>query len=155
MKTDPKQAAERADVLFHEGYNCCESTLTALSEAMGVGDCGCLPAIATGMGGGVGHTGDICGAVTGAAMAIGLASSVMKLDNHTAEKQWANELVAELVDAFRREQNFLKCGELIPINWRAAGAPETYKAGGCKAKCTGFVRFATEWTARRLEVEGL
>lgn len=57
---------------FHNlGFNCCESVLLGASEFLGVTS-ELIPKIATGFGGGIGHTGRICGAVTGAVMALGI-----------------------------------------------------------------------------------
>ena len=152
--TDPRQVAERAEQLFFQGYNCCEGVATALAEAMGA-KCDCLPALATGMGGGVGHTGNMCGAVTGGAMGIGLAASRKKLKDHGAEKQWANERVAEFIEAFQREFTVADCRSLIHIDFRSTDWLGQYKAGGCKAKCGRFVGFSAEWVARHLAEHGL
>ncbi len=150
------EVAARADELFHGGYNCAESTATALVEGQGLGEkCSCLPGLATGLGGGMGHTGHICGAVTGAAMAIGFAACRKKLPDHNAEKAWANATVAELVDAFAKQFGQTECRELLGLDLREAGWQERYKAGGCKDRCTGFVRFAAQWTAARLAQEGV
>jgi C_GCAxxG_C_C family probable redox protein len=106
------------------------------------------------LGGGLGHTGHICGAVTGAAMAIGFAACRKKLADHNAEKAWANLMVAELVDAFARQFNTTECRELLSFDLRQADWQERYQAGGCKDRCTAFVRFAAQWTAEKLNQEG-
>jgi len=146
---DRRRAADRAEQLFRDGYNCCEGVATALAEAMGLA-CACLPGLATGMGGGVGHTGHVCGAVTGGAMAIGLLAVRKHLPDHVAEKLWANEIVTELIDAFHREFDAVDCQDLIGMDWRAADWLEQYNARGCKTSCTRFVRFAADWVAGRL-----
>ena len=79
---DATKIAARAEGLFATGYNCAESTVTALVEGQGE-QCSCLPGLATGLGGGIGHTGHVCGALTGAAMALGLASSRRGLGSGT------------------------------------------------------------------------
>jgi len=153
---NPNEIAARAEELFRGGFNCAESTATALVEGQGLGEkCSCLPGLATGLGGGIGHTGHICGAVTGAAMAIGFAAGRKKLADHNAEKAWANATVAELVDAFAQQFITTECRELLGFDLRQADWLERYKAGGCKERCTGFVRFAAEWTAARLAKEGV
>ena len=152
---DPKQAGQQAEELFYKGYNCCESVITMMAEAFGKRCPECIPALGTGMGGGVGHTGHVCGAVTGGAMAIGLASTLKKLKDHGAEKQWAIALATELVDAFEREFSSVECGTLLGMDLRAADAAERYRAGRCKEKCGHFVNFVGEWLARRLAEENL
>lgn len=151
---DIDRVGDQAEAYFCSGLNCAESCLKAISDAMGVA-CDCIPSIATGMGGGVGHTGHICGAVTGAAMAVGLAAPPMALPDHAAEKDWANAVVAELVGAFDRELGHTRCSDLIPVNFADADWRDDYAANNCKQQCCRFVNFAANWTARRLTQEGL
>jgi len=141
--------------LFYKGFNCCESVLTVAAEALGRTCADCIPAVATGMGGGIGHTGHVCGALSGGAMAIGLASPLKKLKDHTAEKQWANAIATELVDDFNREFAAVECRQLLGVDLRAADAGERYRAEGCKPRCAHFVSFVAAWVARRLAEEGL
>lgn len=67
---------EEARRNFNSGYNCAESVLLVVSkehrlaqEAAG----SFIPRMATGFGGGIGRNGNICGALAGGVMAIGLA----------------------------------------------------------------------------------
>lgn len=57
---------------LEKGYLCSESVLKAAAEYLGVA-WDRLPAIATGLGGGIGGLGHVCGALTGATLALGLA----------------------------------------------------------------------------------
>jgi len=65
------KTAEKAVELFVSGFNCAEATLLVLSEEFGK-KASVIPRIATGFGGGIGRTGQICGPLSGAVMAIGL-----------------------------------------------------------------------------------
>jgi C_GCAxxG_C_C family probable redox protein len=151
---EAKEIAGRAEELFRGGCNCAESVVTALVEGLGV-QCSCLPGLATGLGGGIGHTGHVCGAATGAAMAIGLAACRRGLADHNAEKAWANGVVAELIDAFERQFDSTECRELLGLDLREEGWLELYKVSGCKEQCVAFVRVAAQWAAARLAKEGL
>ncbi|MBN2583362.1 MAG: C_GCAxxG_C_C family protein [Planctomycetes bacterium] len=151
--TDPKLVGEAAEELFQQqAYNCCESTATAVARALGY-DCSCLPVLATGMGGGVGHTGHVCGAVTGGAMALGLGVAKLGLKSHAAEKDQANEWVTELVEAFNREFSYTTCHDLVGIDFSAADWRTEYGQKGCKARCSSFVSFVASWVASRLASE--
>lgn len=71
LDMNPEDEAKR---LFDNGFNCAESVLLATSHekfAQSIG--GIIPRIATGFGGGIARNGDVCGALTGGVMAIGLA----------------------------------------------------------------------------------
>ena len=60
----------RATRYMSEGYTCAESVLRAVSEEYGIEIN--HPHVAMGFGGGMGFMGEVCGAMTGAVMAIGL-----------------------------------------------------------------------------------
>jgi C_GCAxxG_C_C family probable redox protein len=54
-----------------EGYLCSEAVLLALAESLGV-ESELIPRIATGVAAGVARTGNVCGALSGAVMGLGL-----------------------------------------------------------------------------------
>ena len=62
---------DRAGSAFDEGFSCSQAVLSAFAPEHGL-DRETALKVATAFGGGMGHRGDTCGAVTGAFMAIGL-----------------------------------------------------------------------------------
>ena len=60
---------------FYGGYNCAQSVFAAFHEEMGLDEETALKLMRLGLGGGVGGLREICGAVTGAAMAINMYSA--------------------------------------------------------------------------------
>ena len=60
-----------AEQCFRSGFTCSAAVFSAFSEELGL-DTDTARKIACGFGGGISHTGNICGAVSGAIMAIGL-----------------------------------------------------------------------------------
>lgn len=69
--TDKMNRIEKAVGKFKEGFNCAQSVLYSYADELGLPDDLALK-IATGFGGGMGRTQEVCGAVTGALMVIGL-----------------------------------------------------------------------------------
>ena len=72
-----------------------------------------IPRIATAFGGGIGGTGDVCGAVVGSVMAIGL--------RHGREEPWqqrdnAHSLVQEFCQRFEEEMGHLSCRDLTGMD---------------------------------------
>jgi len=64
---------ERAAQLHLKGYNCAQAVLIVLYEHMyPEGRSDVIPKVATGLGGGIGRCGNVCGALTGAVLAVGL-----------------------------------------------------------------------------------
>ena len=60
-----------AEGYAEEGYLCSEAVLIALAESMGI-ESKLIPRIATGFAAGVARTGNMCGALSGAVMGLGL-----------------------------------------------------------------------------------
>ena len=65
------ELAVRSAAYHEKGCNCCQSVLCSLAEHTGLAEPTAV-ALAVGFGGGM-LTGNVCGAVTGGMMAIGLA----------------------------------------------------------------------------------
>lgn len=91
---------ERAKAFHAQGLNCAQSVLLALEDYTGL-DPAIAQKVASGFGGGV-RSGEICGCVTGAVMALGL---------RTAQSETA-ELTKALVAAFREEHGCVRCDDL-------------------------------------------
>jgi len=104
-------AAARGVERFAAGFNCAESVLLGVTGALGcVGDG--VPMVATGFGGGVARRGEICGAVTGAVMAIGLCRGRSRAEDLDARDR-TYAAVDGLLSRFSERHGSLTCRELI------------------------------------------
>jgi len=63
--------ADKARGLFKEGYNCSQAVLLAFSDVTGLDDNTALM-LASSFGGGMGRLREVCGAVSGMFMVIGI-----------------------------------------------------------------------------------
>jgi len=89
-------------VRFHQqGCNCAQSVLSACGTYTGL-DQNTATSIAAGFGGGV-RSGEICGAISGAVMAIGLIEQ---------DKRRVAALARQCVDSFREKFGCVRCMEL-------------------------------------------
>ena len=89
-------------VRFHQmGCNCAQSVLSACGKYTGLDD-GIAKSVAAGFGGGV-RSGEICGAISGAVMAIGLIEK---------DKRRVAALSRDCVENFRRQFGCVRCLEL-------------------------------------------
>jgi C_GCAxxG_C_C family probable redox protein len=102
--------SERAIANFSGGYNCAQSVLSAFVDDFGL-DFNTAMAMARGFGGGVGHTGGICGTISGAVMVIGLATGV-DVDNREA-KERAYGKVQVFMGRFLEKHGSLRCSDLL------------------------------------------
>ena len=115
--------------LHASGFNCAQSVLAALGSYTGLDEKTAL-ALSGGFGGGV-RCGEICGAASGAVMALGLA-----FPYNNGEDAQARARIAKLTMAFNRDFSekfgFMRCQDLkrngVPcdelIAWAAAHAEE-------------------------------
>lgn len=137
-----RTAKETALDYFAQKYSCAESVLLGLVEAHGI-DCPNAPRIASGFGGGVGSFGEICGAISGAVMVLGLKFGRDSVD--AEQKVICYEKVSRLLEAFENEFGSVRCDALTDCVMRT---PE----GKARAKeldlhntlCPKFVAFAAE-----------
>ena len=107
---DDAAVARRARELYLDDANlhgCAETAFVVLKEAFGLPDAADSSA-AMALNGGVAYSGATCGAVTGAAMALGeLAAS--RIADHREAKRAARDLTAALLVAFEAEFGATTC----------------------------------------------
>jgi C_GCAxxG_C_C family probable redox protein len=109
----------------HE-FGCAEVTFVVLKGAFGLDD-PMDSAAAMALNGGVAYSGGLCGAVTGAALALGLLAQA-RIDDHARAKRVARELTARLMDGFTDEHGAMACRDLIGIDLRAPGGHAAFMA---------------------------
>ena len=104
--------------------------------------------IASGFGGGMGRMGEMCGAVTGAIMVLGLKYGQTRSDDKVA-KERAHALVREFAGKFEKQHGFLVCRELLGCD---ISRPEGFKLAVeknlfhtvCPKYVAGAVRILTQ-----------
>ncbi|MDQ1323507.1 MAG: hypothetical protein QG587_842 [Chloroflexota bacterium] len=124
-------AARRARELYLDDANvhgCAETAFVVLKEAFGLPDAADSSA-AMALNGGVAYSGATCGAVTGAAMALGqLAAS--RIADHREAKRAARELTADLLVAFEAEFGATTCRALTGVDLRTEAGHRAFIEGG-------------------------
>jgi C_GCAxxG_C_C family probable redox protein len=131
--------AQRAMELFQSGYYCAESVLLALVESNEI-DSEIIPQIATGFCSGVARTGDICGAVAGAIMGIGL-----KYGRKTPQdpREQCYQMVRSLLGQFSEQFGGTTCLVLTGVHLDTEEGQAEYKANQTIQQCTQYVGYAT------------
>ena len=112
MRGDADSIESRSAAYHLRGCNCCQSVLCTLGKYTGLDELTAIR-LAYGFGGGM-LTGNVCGAVTGAMMAIGLACTA-GADPKT-EKPACAELCKALQARFREEFGTLLCADILKDN---------------------------------------
>ncbi len=112
-------ARARARALFLDDantYGCAETTLMVLAEAYGLPDAAdTAPAMA--LNGGIAYSGATCGAITGAAMAVGRLTA-SRISDHSEAKRATRAVTAELMAAFEAEFGATTCRALTGVDLR-------------------------------------
>ena len=124
----------------------------ALGESLGI-ESELIPRIATGFCGGVGSTHrHICGALSGAVMATGIAFG---RDRAEESREKALNLVKELLRSFHREFGSTECYELVRFDPDDERFSEKWGAWNMQEeKCVHYVRFVVERWLELAEGEG-
>ena len=93
-----------------KGFNCCQSVLTACKDLIGYSEKDCL-AIAGGFGKGMGGGTEVCGAVSGAVMALSLLAPHTS-ENDPWEKERIYNLSQKMQELFLERFGYLRCDAL-------------------------------------------
>jgi len=137
------QKVEAAVACFREGFSCSQAVLSTWSGEFGLERETALRA-AAGFGGGMGGLGEVCGAVTGALIVIGLKHGRTEAkDKETKEKN--SFLVRDFAGRFRSRNGSLLCRELLGCDLTTPEGAEAARQKGLFAeRCPRFVRDAAE-----------
>ena len=115
----------QAKALFLEGYNCAQAVFVVFAEDYGISREAALK-LSSSFGGGVARLHEVCGAVCGMAMALGLIEG----NTDPKDKLSHYEKVRELISEFSKKHGGYICRELL--------------ASGEKKNCAEFVYSAAE-----------
>ncbi len=130
--------SETAAAQFLRGYNCAQSVLFAFADRAGIPPDLALK-LATGFGAGMGRRQEVCGAVSGAILALGFLRGRGEREDRSVQDT-AYAMVRELTDRFSRKHGSFLCRDLLD------GCPlltpegqERFRSENMKEKCAGFV----------------
>lgn len=132
---------ERADAYHKMGYNCCQSVLAAFSDVTGLSEAESLR-VGGGFGSGAG-TGELCGAISGALMTLGLLTPVDSADP-VGSKRRALQKSKEFQKRFQERFGALRCQDLLANPEIREGAAMRAEQLGIHGHCAIMVVTAAE-----------
>ena len=142
VETTPRSRGE-AVALMQKYGSCCSGVLAAYASEVGM-DQDLAGAVGRGMAGGVGGLGNVCGAVSGAVMAIGLkmtnAGNINDVDTGFKTMEVAREFVAR----FEEQHSSIQCRELIGHDISSREKSALAMKENAFAKCPGYVESAVK-----------
>ncbi len=134
-KVNIEEREAQARNYFTSGYNCAQSVIMAYADYFGQ-DPTSLAVVSSAFGGGMGRLREVCGAVSGMAMAAGYI--IPASDPHDKAAKSANyALMQEFGEAFRLANGSIICRELLGLTVRkeeptpSDRTPEYYKKRPC------------------------
>lgn len=132
--------ADRAIELFNNNFNCSQAVFTVFATEYGISEELALK-LATSFGGGA-RSGEMCGAVSGALMVLGLKYGHFNAENNE-QKQKAYSLGQEFVRRFKEKNNSIVCRDLLGYDLSKADEFEIIASKGLfKTICPNMVRDA-------------
>lgn len=132
---------ETAVNYFKSGYSCSQSVLAAFGPKLGL-DLETALKVASTFGGGIGRTGETCGAITGALMVLGL-----KYDRTEPEaKENSIKRAREFINKFktRSPHGVTTCRDLLGHDISTPTGRAFAKENGLYGNCTNLVQYAAE-----------
>ena len=124
----PLVASETAVRHFDAGYNCAESVLLTFAADWGASG---LVRLATGFGGGLGRSGDTCGALAGGVIALGMRLGRDDPDDEAA-KECCYQATAELRERFREVCGAVDCRYLTGVDLSTESGREVAEERGVR-----------------------
>ncbi|HAN20100.1 MAG: hypothetical protein A2Y15_05400 [Clostridiales bacterium GWF2_36_10] len=133
---------ESAIDLFSNGSNCSQAVFATFCENYGINKEQAFK-IACGFGGGI-RSGEVCGAVSGAVMVIGLKYGNENFDDLEVKKLCCAKTV-EFINCFKVKYNSIVCRELLGIDiFVGDGMKLANEKGLFKTTCVDMIRSAVE-----------
>ncbi|MBN2513731.1 MAG: C_GCAxxG_C_C family protein [Sedimentisphaerales bacterium] len=137
-----EQRIQQAVDLFEEGYSCSQAILAAYAGTFNL-DRNTALRIASGLGGGVGRNGDMCGAVTGAVLVLGLQFGTTDPKDKTAKFETYKK-VRMFTEEFKHRAGSVVCRELLGFDFNTPEGLIRVNQPGAFEHCPEFVRIAAE-----------
>jgi C_GCAxxG_C_C family probable redox protein len=134
---------------FNQGITCSSAVFSAFADEPGL-DEKTARKIACGFGAGISRTGNICGAVSGAIMVIGLKyGKADRGDDAATEKTRA--LTRQFIREFTQKNGSVNCSELLGHNLKNQDEYDAAaKANLFRTRCPEYVRDAADILERIL-----
>jgi C_GCAxxG_C_C family probable redox protein len=135
--------SQKAHALFREGFSCSQAVAAAFAEDLGLERETALR-ISQPFGGGIGKSGDWCGAVTGAFLVIGLKHGRVKAED-TISRDRTYALVQEFIRRFKARHVHLKCRDLLDCDISTPeGQKKAEELNLHATRCEEYVRDAAD-----------
>lgn len=135
INIEKSEKARKATELFRQGYNCSQAVVGAWADEIGM-DLETAVKFSAGFGGGMGRLREVCGAVSGAFMVLGMRYSTGRPDPQSKKEMY--EKIQAFAARFKEENKFnsIVCREMLGLTGSSKPVPaerteEYYKKRPC------------------------
>ena len=143
--------SDQAVACFNSGFNCSQSVFSTYCEQLGMDKETGLK-LSCAFGGGMGHIGETCGAVTGALMLIGLKYGKFEVED-LESKEITYNMVHEFATRFKAINGSVRCKDLLTVD---IGVPEELQLARdrnlFKTLCPKYIKDAVVLIEEMLEL---
>ena len=112
---------EKANEIFEQKYHCSQAVLAAFASELGITEAQALR-LGGCFGGGMGK-GEVCGAVVGALMALGLKYGQCEVEDLESRYK-TNDVTDKMLERFKSENGSYICKELLGCDLSTQGGKE-------------------------------
>ena len=148
--------SHKAGELFASGYNCAQAVFGAFSDVTGIDETVAFR-LSSSFGGGMGRMREVCGAVSGAFMVIGVLYGYSEHEDKAKSELYST--VREFADRFREENGSIICRELLAgagVQKDTSNEPEKRTAEYYKKRpCREYVEMAAQILDEMIARKGL
>ena len=153
----PSRAARLAGILGEEFHGCSQITLKALQEVFGLADAEVFKA-ASPLAGGVARSGEVCGALLGTLLCVGVIFGRRRLERTDMSEDYlkAMEVAGKIYDEFEKEFGTTICREIHrrlfgrAYNLRDPKELREFIESGSWNKCVKVMSKAAEIAAKNI-----
>ncbi len=133
---DKESAIERALGYVDEGFLCVEAVFKTLADLHGT-DSDLIPKVATGFAAGIARTSNICGAVSGAILGLGLWYGRNEPVEGERKVYWYSR---KFIDEWEKTHTSTSCGELLGVDLDTSeGDRQFYAEDMWENKCKRYI----------------
>ena len=136
-----EKSVKLAQKMFSKNYNCAQASMKAILVARGMDFDQILP-LAGGLGAGIAHEGNVCGAITGSIAALGVIEGKYHSED-VKQKEAAYAKGEEFVRKFKQKHGTILCDNLTGVEMRDLKARKRAIEDGTFGRlCPSFIEDA-------------
>ncbi len=137
---------EKAIARHTSGFGCAQCVASVFSEELGIDEV-IAQKMALGLGGGIGRQGEVCGAISGAVLVLGMKYGVSSMDGEANKvaKEKVYALDQEFIRRFKERTGAVRCNDILGFDMNDPAARAEASAKGVFAtRCNGCIKDSVE-----------